>query len=101
MSMRAGQGGGPHLGQARKHVVPKSRQRQEVVHESLDERRLENVAERDPVEKLEQRLRMRRRRRTGCGVGAGGRSVRVVSSEGWSKPPVSTGRDVASTAQTA
>mmetsp|Transcript_4868 Transcript_4868/g.10580 ORF Transcript_4868/g.10580 Transcript_4868/m.10580 type:complete len:233 (+) Transcript_4868:2178-2876(+) len=45
-----------NLGQARKHVVPKSRQRQEVVHESLDERRLENVAERDPVEKLEQRL---------------------------------------------
>ena len=45
------------LSEASEDIVPESRLRQESVHERAHEGRLENVAQRDPVEKLKQRLR--------------------------------------------
>ena len=47
---------GADLGEASEDVVAEGGLRQKLVHERLDELRLEDVAERDPVEELEQRL---------------------------------------------
>ncbi len=44
------------LGEAREHVVAEGGLRQELVDERLDEARLEDVPERDPIEELEERL---------------------------------------------
>jgi hypothetical protein len=45
------------LGEASEDVVPERGLRQEGVHKRAHEGRFEDVAERDPVQELEQRLR--------------------------------------------
>ena len=57
------------LGEAGEHVVAEGLVGQELVHEVLDQRGLEDVAERDPVEKLEQRLEGAHEKRRLCRVG--------------------------------
>ena len=75
------------LGEAGEHVVAEGLVGQELVHEVLDQRGLEDVAERDPVEELEQRLEgadEQRHLRQGSGAGRGraGAAGRGGAAEG-------------------